>query len=55
MAMSLELERIEALDLLGMVQGHLNWALADGELSPRVATLMRVRDKLVAVLQEEER
>lgn len=54
MAVRLELERIEAIELLGMVQGHLNWALADSELSPRVATLMCIRDKLAAGLREEE-
>ena len=48
-----ELERIEALELLGMVVAHLNVAEAAGTLSPRVATLLGIRDKLAAGLREE--
>ncbi|MCY3559576.1 MAG: hypothetical protein OXH20_00130 [bacterium] len=48
------LERIEALELLGMVTAHLNVAEASGELSPRIATLLAIRDKLVAGLREEQ-
>lgn len=47
-----ELERIEALELLGMVVAHLNVAEASRDLSPRVPTLMVIRDKLAAGLRE---
>lgn len=49
----IELERIEALELLGMVIAHLNAAEAAGALSPRVATLLGIRDKLAVGLREE--
>ena len=49
-----ELERIETLELLGMVVAHLNHAEASGDLSPRVPTLMAIRDKLAAGLREEQ-
>lgn len=42
----IELERIEALELMGMVLAHLGNAEAAGDLSPRVAMLMSIRDKL---------
>lgn len=48
-----ELERVEALELLGMTLGHLNLAEARVELSPRVALLMAIRDKLALALREE--
>ena len=48
-----ELERVEALELLGMVLAHLNNAEAAGDLSPRIATLLAVRDKLAAGLREQ--
>ena len=48
-----ELERVEALELLGMTLAHLNVAEASGEISPRVPLLMAVRDKLAAALREE--
>lgn len=48
------LERVEALELLGMVVAHFNVAEASGELSPRIPTLLAVRDKLVAGLREEQ-
>ena len=48
----IELERVEALELLGMVLAHLNDAEAVGDLSPRVATLMAIRDKLATGLRE---
>lgn len=51
--MRVELERIEALELLGMVVAHLNVAEASRDLSPRVPTLMSIRDKLAAGLREE--
>ena len=47
-----ELERVEALELLGMVLARLNNAEAAGDLSPRVPTLMAIRDKLAAGLRE---
>ena len=47
-----EFERIEALELLGMVVAHLNHAEASGDLSPRIPTLMGIRDKLAAGLRE---
>ena len=47
-----ELERIEALELLGMVVAHLNVAEASRDLSPRIATLLGIRDKLAAGLGE---
>ncbi len=49
-----ELERIEALELVGMVVAHLNHAEAARELSPRIPTLMGIRDKLAAGLREEQ-
>ena len=50
---SLELERVEALELMAMVLAHLNIAESDGELSARVPLLMSVRNKLAAGLREE--
>lgn len=50
---SVELERIEALELLGMTLAHLNDAEARGEVSPRVPLLMAIRDKLALGLREE--
>ena len=52
--MRVELERIEALELLGMVVAHLNHAEASGDLSPRIPTLMAIRDKLAAGMREEQ-
>jgi len=49
----IELQRIEALELLGMVLAHLNDAEARAEISPRVPLLMAIRDKLVLSLREE--
>jgi hypothetical protein len=48
-----ELERIEALELLGMTLAHLNDAEARVEVSPRVPLLMAIRDKLALALREE--
>jgi hypothetical protein len=50
---SIELERIEALELLGMTLAHLNDAETRAELSPRVPLLMAIRDKLTLALREE--
>ncbi len=48
-----ELERVEALELLGMTLAHVNVAEALAEVSPRVPLLMAVRDKLAFALREE--
>ena len=48
-----ELERIEALELLGMTLAHLNDAEARADTSPRVPLLMAIRDKLALGLREE--
>ena len=50
---TVELERIEALELLAMVMAHLNDAEARREMSARVPLLMSIRDKLAASLREE--
>jgi hypothetical protein len=49
----LELERIEALEVLAMALAHLNEAESRGEVSPRVPLLMAIRDKLAYALREE--
>jgi hypothetical protein len=51
---AVELKRVEALELLGMVLAHLNVAEARVDLSPRVPLLMAVRDKLAFALREEQ-
>ena len=48
-----ELERVEALELLGMTLAHLNVAEARVDMSPRVPLLMAIRDKLALALQED--
>ena len=48
-----ELERVEALVLLGMTLAHLYVAEATVQMSPRVPLLMAIRDKLALALQEE--
>jgi hypothetical protein len=48
-----EFERVEALELLGMTLAHLNDAETRADLSPRVALLMAIRDKLALGLREE--
>lgn len=48
-----QFERVEALEVLGMTLAHLNDAEARGEISPRVALLMAIRDKLALALREE--
>ena len=48
-----ELERVEALEVLGMTLAHLNVAETTLEMSPRVPLLMAIRDKLALALQEE--
>jgi hypothetical protein len=49
----MELERLEAREILGMTLAHLNDAEAKAEMSPRVALLMAIRDKLALGLREE--
>ena len=41
------------LELLGMTLAHVSTAEARGEVSPRVALLMAIRDKLALALREE--
>jgi hypothetical protein len=50
---TMELGRIEALELLGMTLAHLNDAESRAEVSPRVPLLMAIRDKLAHGLREE--
>ncbi len=50
---SVGLERLEALELLGMTLAHLNDAEARGEVSRRIPLLMAIRDKLALALREE--
>ena len=50
---SIELERVETLELLALVLAHLNHAEVTGELSARVPMLLRIRDKLALALREE--
>ena len=50
---TIELERVEVLELLGMTLAHLMDAEARVELSPRFALLMAIRDKLALALREE--
>ena len=51
--MNVGLERVEALELLGMTLAHLNVAESRSEMSPRVPLLMAIRDKLAQALQED--
>ena len=50
---NLELERIEALELMGMVLAHLNTAEERGDLTPRIPVLTSIRDKLAEGLREQ--
>jgi hypothetical protein len=45
--------RIEVLELLGMTLAHLKDAEARADMSPRLALLMAIRDKLAFGLREE--
>lgn len=51
---SIELQRVEVLEVLGMTLAHLNVAEAAREVSPRAPLLLGIRDKLVVALQEDE-
>lgn len=48
-----DLERVEALELLGMTLAHLKEAEMRSEMSPRIPLLMAVRDKLAQALRGE--
>jgi hypothetical protein len=50
---AVELERVEALEFLGMTLAHLNVAESRAELSLRIPLLMIIRDKLAVALQED--
>jgi hypothetical protein len=50
---NIELDRVEALELLGVTLAHLKIAEARADLSPRVPLLMVIRDKLALALREE--
>jgi hypothetical protein len=49
----IELDRVEALELLVMTLAHLKDAESRAEMSPRLALLMAIRDKLALGLREE--
>ena len=49
-----ELERVEALEVLGMTLAHLNDAERRADLSLRVPLLLAIRDKLAMGLREEK-
>lgn len=49
----IELERVEALELLAMTLAHLNEAQARGGVSPRVPLLLTIRDRLAIALRED--
>jgi hypothetical protein len=49
---SVELERVEALELLGMTLAHLNDAEARREVSARVPLLLGIRDELALAVRE---
>ena len=51
---SVDLERVEVLELLAMTLAHLNDAEARREVSPRVPLLLGIRDKLAASLREDQ-
>ena len=50
---SVEIERVEALELLGLTLAHLNVAESRADMTPRMPLLMAIRDKLAHALQEE--
>jgi hypothetical protein len=52
--LTVEHERVEALELLGMTLAHLNDADSRHEVSPRVPLLMAIRDKLANALTEDQ-
>ncbi len=50
---TVQLERIEALELLGLTLAHLTVAEARADLSPRIPLLMTIRDKIAVALRED--
>jgi hypothetical protein len=50
---TIDLERVEVLELLGMTLAHLNDAEARREVSARVPLLLGIRDKLAASIRED--
>ena len=50
---TIELERVEALELLGMTLAHLAVAEERREMSARLPLLLTIRDKLAASLRED--
>lgn len=50
---TVELERIEILELLAMTLAHLTVAEERGEVSARVPLLLVIRDKLAAAIEED--
>ncbi len=48
-----QLERVEALELLAMTLAHLKDAETRVDVSPRVPLLMAIRDKFALALREE--
>ena len=51
--MKIELERVEALELLAMTLAHIRDAEDRNELSVRVPILLSVREKLAAGLRNQ--
>jgi hypothetical protein len=49
-----ELERVDALELLSMTLAQLGEAERRAEISPRIPLLMTIRDKLAESLAEEK-
>jgi hypothetical protein len=50
---TVQLERIEALELLGLTLAHLTVAEARADLSRRIPLLMTIRDKIAVALRED--
>jgi hypothetical protein len=50
---TVQLERVETLELLGMTLAHLSDAETRGEISARVPLLLAIRDKLADALRED--
>ena len=51
----MDLDRIEALELLAMTLAHLSDAESRAEISPRVPLLITIREKLATTLSKEAR
>jgi hypothetical protein len=50
---TVQLERVETLELLGMTLAHLSDAETRGEISARVPLLLAIRDQLADALRED--